>query len=526
MASPRQAELQLGHMCNNRCVFCVSGQETALGRARPTEITPILEQLQTIRQGGAQILTLLGGEPTLQPGFLEIVREATRLDFDEIVIFTNGVKTARLTFVDEMIAVGKNKLSWRLSFQGATKEAHEATTQKPGSFDRLVATLKNLSLRKQRVSVNMCVVQSNFSTIVYFADLLLPYGVHQLHLDMMRPLDAGHRTEEELAATLPHYPDLAAPLTQMVERFPPSFDLNIGNLPFCIAPSLAPWIHHDGEPTEMVAANGDHRFSRPLDKYLTKRRDKIFLPSCSACAFAPRCSGVFETYARIHGTDALQPISLPLLKHIDPERRFLSLHLRMHLLQWSPPSPLCHRIHTKDDHELIVHIESPDTLLEIALRSPGGGVASTEELSLHVLSQSGDLTQRTAALQSLWTHLQQFAPPLHPLGDDATQPLAPSVHRRLSRLRQHAPFGQLQWTALHVLEQGTKVEVRLEGPAGELAILWLQEQGKPSGGYRIEAGEISDALVSGLRKAITALSGSEQIQQRPNSRRRQSIGRI
>ena len=48
---------------------------------------------------------------------------------------------------------------------------------------------------------------------------------------------------------LPHYSKLVPYLDRMIAGFPPGFDVNIGNLPYCVAPHLAKWIHHDGEQT-------------------------------------------------------------------------------------------------------------------------------------------------------------------------------------------------------------------------------------------------------------------------------------
>ncbi|MCU0654705.1 MAG: radical SAM protein [Polyangiaceae bacterium] len=508
--APRQVELQLGHMCNNRCVFCVSGQETELGRAGPAAADPAIEQLRAARAGGAERITLLGGEPTLQPGFLAVLKEAAALGFQEIVLFTNGVKTARLAYVDEVIAAGQGKVRWRLSFQGATREAHEATTRKPGSFARLVSTLENLRLRRQDITVNLCVVQSNHASVAEFAALLLPFGVRQLHLDMMRPLDAGHRTEEELAATIPRYRDLVAPLAAMIERFPPGFDLNIGNLPYCIAPALAPWIHHDGEPTDMVAVDGDQRFSRPLDKYLTKRRDKVHLPGCRSCAFASRCSGVFETYARLHGTDDLRPVDLPALIQADPRQRLLALRLRLRLAGWAPPAPFSAHLEELGDQELQVSMEAPQGHLRVVLRPAGGGVASTREASLHVVASEGERGALAGALRSLWGWLTREVEATHPLGDDAFVGTRGTVGARLRRLRASAPLGRLRWVAVAVKEGGALAEARFEGPRGEVVTLWLAErQGRASGGYRLEQGEASEAVVEGLQQAIGVLRGAE-----------------
>src|SRR5690606_5470513 len=113
-----------------------------------------------------------------------------------------------------------------------TKESHERTTRKPGSFDRIRRTLEALHARGERITVNMCVVGSNFASVDRFPELLARYGVRQLHLDMVRPMDAGIRTDEELRDMMPRYSDMVGPLTRMVTGFPDEFDVNIGNLPY------------------------------------------------------------------------------------------------------------------------------------------------------------------------------------------------------------------------------------------------------------------------------------------------------
>jgi MoaA/NifB/PqqE/SkfB family radical SAM enzyme len=103
--SAAQVEIQLGHVCNNRCVFCVSGQLTGQGLARPLPIAPAIAALEEAAARGARKVTFLGGEPTLQPGLLRAIGRAIELGFAEVVLFTNGVKTARAGFIDEILAL-------------------------------------------------------------------------------------------------------------------------------------------------------------------------------------------------------------------------------------------------------------------------------------------------------------------------------------------------------------------------------------------------------------------------------------
>jgi hypothetical protein len=359
----------------------------------------------------------------------------------------------------------------------------------------------------------MCVVQSNYASVSAFPALLLPVGAKQLHLDMIRPLDAGARSEDELRAMIPRYTDMVPALEAMIAGFPEGFDVNIGNLPYCIAPKLARWIHHDGERTLTIAVDNEKTFSKPWDKYLVKRRDKMKPESCKACVFESRCSGVFEAYRHFYGTDELVPVTPELLGQVDPELRLLALHLRPlvgGLSRWAPPAPFeAVTITETGDNELTVTLRGPEPLV-VALRPAREvGAGAFDRMSLQVRSAPRDRALGLAALRALWDELAKGGHRvLHPVGDDALGGLARSVGSRVSRLRAAAPFGALAWRELRVLEEGKRAEAVFVGPAGEQATVWLAEQaGKPAGSYRIDGGAPTEALAEGLREVMAALRG-------------------
>jgi MoaA/NifB/PqqE/SkfB family radical SAM enzyme len=499
-------------MCNNRCVFCVSGQETALGRARPLPTDMLLAELTRARERGHAQLTLLGGEPTLQPGFVRVVEHAVALGFEEIVLFTNGVKTARASYIDQIIALGGN-LTWRISIQGASREAHERTTRRPGSFDRILRSMRQLRERGQRITVNMCVVSSNFESVAEFPELLAPYGVSQLCLDMVRPLDAGQRSEAELAAMIPRYSDLVAPLTRMVHGFAAGFDVNIGNLPYCVLPELAPVIHHDGERTATIAVDGERDLSRPWDKYFVKRRDKLKPDRCRTCVFDARCSGIFEKYRQLYGDRELQPITKQRLRELDPGLRLLGVHLGPvidSLDGWQPPAPFeLVSAAVNGDREARVELMAGGEPLVVKLGPPGEGSASFELFGVSVLARPRAWELAERGLRALWERLEESGQRVrHPLGDDALRPAVSPLAARIARLRRSAPFGALAWTAISVDPSGRRAELSLHGPQGEHAGVWLaEESGRVRGGYRLE-GAPTPALIEGIGAVMNALRAS------------------
>lgn len=510
-----QVEIQLGHMCNNRCVFCVSGQETALGRARPLDRDPIVAEIRAAYAAGHRKITLLGGEPTLQPAFLDVLRETVQLGFEEIVIFTNGVKTARAAFVDEILATGGN-FTFRFSLQGATEEAHERTTKKDGSFARLVQSMRNVHERGQKLTVNMCVVQSNYESVDAFPDLILPVGATQLHLDMVRPLDAGVRTEAEFASMIPKYSLMVPALERMVRGFPRGFDVNIGNFPYCIAPQLSPFIHHDGEKTMTIAVDGDKKLSKPWDKYLVKARDKGKPESCKTCVFDGRCSGVYEKYRELYGDAELIPVSAEKLKEADPEKYLFSVHARAFVARafrdFSIPAPFASlELEEIGEKAVAVRLGGPDALaFELRPRTAGIGQGASSWFSIWLTKVPRDLAVARAGLKALRDCLHAHEPLIHPVDEDALVPQRRSISARLLQLRQRAPFGKLLWTDVRVLDDGKRAEMRFESADGQEAWVWLGEKdGRPVGGYRVAEGAVTDAIKEGLRAVLLALGPAE-----------------
>jgi len=329
MSEPsRQIEIQIGHLCNNRCVFCVSGQLSERRQADQLPQGPIRAELRAARRAGATRVTFVGGEPTLQASFLDLLRFSVELDFEEIVLFTNGTMTPRASFRERTYAILRSlgpamarRVIWRFSLQGGTRQAHDRTTGNPGSWDRIQASLEVLHAAGARLTGNMCVVASNYDSMLGLCDIAEKFSFENLHFDIVRPRDAGERTDEHLRAIMNRYTEMAPHFEELARdvdaRLGPAFDLNFGNVPYCTALSVAHRIHHDGESTVTVAADGDGTSRAAFDKYADKRSDKRKRPGCKGCAFDSVCSGVLDKYVQFHGDAEFIAVTPEALWHRD-----------------------------------------------------------------------------------------------------------------------------------------------------------------------------------------------------------------
>ena len=177
MEPDERFEIQLSHMCNNRCVFCVSGQETQLRRARPTPLDELTGSFDEARARGVRKVTLLGGEPTIHPTFFPILDYALKLGFETIVIFTNGARFNRSAFIEQVLERGRGRFQWRISIQGWDEESHDFTTKKRGSFARIVKGLEMLAARDQHISCNMCVVEENYRSLTKLPEFVTRHAI-------------------------------------------------------------------------------------------------------------------------------------------------------------------------------------------------------------------------------------------------------------------------------------------------------------------------------------------------------------
>ena len=397
---PREhVEIQLGHLCNNRCVFCVSGQLSEQGRAGQIGAEDAIERLSRARSEGAKRVTLLGGEPTLQKSFFDVLKATQDLEFEEVIIFTNGVMASKAKFLERVMGVGE--FTWRFSLQGADEASHDAVTRNPGSFARITAAMRSLRERGQKVTSNLCVTSVNVSSLPAYPAIVQSIGIEDVHLDMVRPLDAGERTDDYLTSILPPYTVVAEYVEEMLERFPPGAEAHVGNLPYCVLPERANHIFHDGMNTLTFAANGRNGLDQGWDKYETKRRDKRHPGVCTDCVFMESCNGIFDKYRESHGLEGIQAVSREQLWSTEKSRlgafRLLA-------------SPFLTALETADPYEsgtkvfAQIHRESP-TWLQVTFDSGEGqmhqfvvqarhakegvAVSRTDRLSLHLGAHCG-----------------------------------------------------------------------------------------------------------------------------------------
>ncbi len=117
--------LDITENCNLKCPTCFA--ESGPGVSRYAQVDAILRTLDASieREGGrVDVLMLSGGEPTVHPQIVDILREATARPVTRVVLNTNGVRLARDDRFMAALARLRGRLEVYLQFDGFALDTH------------------------------------------------------------------------------------------------------------------------------------------------------------------------------------------------------------------------------------------------------------------------------------------------------------------------------------------------------------------------------------------------------------------
>jgi len=190
---PVSVLVELTYRCNLDCFFCYNDLDL---RGEPLRREQYFALLEDLRDLEVMHLTLSGGEPLAHPDFLALGARARELGF-VVRVKSNGHAlrgTLARRVRDEV-----DPFLIEVSLHGATAATHDRQTRVPGSFDRLLANLRELRDLGLRVKLNSTLTRWNEGEIAEMFALTDSLGL-PLQVDPeVTPRDDGDREPLKVA---------------------------------------------------------------------------------------------------------------------------------------------------------------------------------------------------------------------------------------------------------------------------------------------------------------------------------------
>lgn len=170
--------VRLTSYCNNRCVFCL---DTAAHNGTYRSLFEIEKEIVEGRVAGATRLILSGGEPTIHPNFVELIRFGSRLGYARVQTVTNGRLFAYPDFLRHCLDAGLGEITF--SVHGHRAELHDALVGVPGAFDQEVRGIEAaLTDGRPIVNIDVCLNRENVRHLGALVDRFVALGVREFDL--------------------------------------------------------------------------------------------------------------------------------------------------------------------------------------------------------------------------------------------------------------------------------------------------------------------------------------------------------
>ncbi len=279
---PKKVIMNVTYRCNNRCTFCAVGTRTQLDGNYDRQRT----LLARYRQMGVEAVDFDGGEPTLYPKLLPLVRFARALGYRRVNVTTNGRMAVYPEYARRLVRSGLTTLLF--SVHGADAKTHAQNVGVAEAFDQTCEGIRNCVAAAPRgveLGMNITLTKSNYAQLPAVAELCFGLGLRWLNVQFLTPFGR---------ATSYVNPDTAAAARitmEVIDRWKERMKIQVINLPFCFMPGYERYLLGDLLKIQrhMVFVTND---DVNLYDYLKEQRH--YAEECTGCPYRVFCGGFYE----------------------------------------------------------------------------------------------------------------------------------------------------------------------------------------------------------------------------------------
>jgi len=279
---PTKVIVNLTYRCNNRCSFCAVGNRGQ----DDGEYRDQLEILAKYRAKGLTEVDFDGGEPTLYPHLVNVVRAAKKLGYQSVHVTSNGRMCAYEGYAQRLVNSGLTSLLF--SVHGHNEKLHARNVGVPEAFEQTVNGIRNcvrLAPDSVELGMNVTVTRSNVAYLQATAQLAWDLGLRWLNMQLLTPfgrcttvLDPGEAAVQEAVPAV-------------IDAWRDRMKLQVINSPYCLLPGYEEFVTGDLMKVQrhMVFTNNEQV---NLADYLRERR--AYEPKCHGCPHKVFCGGFYK----------------------------------------------------------------------------------------------------------------------------------------------------------------------------------------------------------------------------------------
>jgi MoaA/NifB/PqqE/SkfB family radical SAM enzyme len=313
---PTKLIMNVTYACNNHCTFCAVGTRTQIDGHPPRQ----REHLERYAELGVHMVDFDGGEPTLNPELIPLIRHARTLGYDRINVTTNGRRCVYEPYARALVRSGLTTLLF--SVHGADARTHAQQVGVAEAYQQTTDGIRNcvrLAPPGVELGMNVTLTKGNHEQLDEMVQLAWDLGLPWVNVQFLTPFGRATRM------IAPDPAEAAAITMRVIDEWHDRVKFQVINLPYCFMPGYEGFMQGDMAKLSrhMAFVNNE---TVNLAEYLAERR--VRKPVCAPCPHACFCGGFYELDEVPEPQWLIAPEDL--LRSIDDPRRHESVPAGFH----------------------------------------------------------------------------------------------------------------------------------------------------------------------------------------------------
>lgn len=310
------AYIALGYACNHKCRFCPCGKSAERKSMSYISSQKFKEYLDRVCQNQSiKSITISGGEPTLQPNFIEILDFLSKTNL-HVSILTNSDYLSNIEIFNKIVKhANPHQVHFTTAIHSHIPHIHDSITQKNGSFERSITALNRLVKSGYRISIKNVVNQIGYKVLdAYLIRMMELFPTNKVDFIICGMDYCGMDTK-----TIDEFKVSPKELTPYLEKAIETFETNnkllhklkVTDLPLC---SVDPyyWKYFNYNQKSSLSA-----YASPIDSkgetsklsFNIKSDCDTFFSACKECVVNNICPGTWRSSYQVFGENAVNAIS-------------------------------------------------------------------------------------------------------------------------------------------------------------------------------------------------------------------------
>lgn len=186
--------VRLTKACNNHCIFCLD-EDMQDGHMVPYD--DIINDLKLGIRERCERAVLSGGDPTIHPDLIKIIKEASNIGYKHIQLISNGRMFCYKDFLAKAVEAGLSEITF--SVHGYNAAVNDKLTGVKGSFVQTITGLKNaLSVKGLIVNCDIVVNKMNVKKLSHMISFLHSLGVYEFDVLNLIPFGRAWKNWDKL----------------------------------------------------------------------------------------------------------------------------------------------------------------------------------------------------------------------------------------------------------------------------------------------------------------------------------------